>query len=114
MNQMKTSRNLWSIAGIVAAVAAVAVPAYAAYGGAAVPTGVYAGWSNGTVAIGGLPTTCSGGTSGYYYFYTANADTTKVLHLATAAMLAGKKINCNILSCDSSGNTNGERCKLEP
>jgi hypothetical protein len=79
---------------------------------AATPTKVYTGYSNGEVYLQGMgnPAGCM---KANIQFNPATADTTKILSLALAAYLSGRKLSCVVSGCSADQYQSGRQCDIE-
>lgn len=75
------------------------------------PTSVWAGYTNGLVFVDGLPNTaaCS---NALIEFSSSTSDPQKILSIATAALLSGKRLTCKVSNCTSGGYQAGYQCRL--
>lgn len=74
-------------------------------------TSVWAGYTDKAVYVGGFPNTF-GCKSSLVRFSTTNSDPEKVLSIATAAQLSGKRLSCVVDGCD--GDTQrGYQCNMQ-
>jgi len=113
---MPTTRARLVTVSLCTLLAAVAFPilafATSAFTGAAPLTNINAGSSDGSVYVSGLTNVLGCSNGSMVHFAPATSDSAKVLALATAAFLSGKKLNCMVNACDSNGMQVGVQCYL--
>ena len=104
--------KLLTVTGVLTAAFTATVAFAGGWTSPTTPTGVYGGYTSGAVYIQGAQNfgACSKGTM--IEFLPANGDPQKVLPLATAAFLSGKRIQCSVNGCNASGYQIGSSCQL--